>query len=187
MLTQFTLTENNYLVAVGRLVEEKGFHDLISAYEKANIDIPLVIMGDTDHPTPYSEQLKAQAKHVDGVIMTGFLKGEQLQSIFSKAKAFVMPSYHEGLPIALLEAMSYSLPAIVSNIPANLEVKLSPESYFPVGDIDSLTTALINHSIGSESNVNYSQYLAHYDWHKIAGKTMAIYDTIEKKRTQHDG
>ncbi|MGF1906869.1 glycosyltransferase family 4 protein [Aliivibrio salmonicida] len=187
VLTQFTLTENNYLVAVGRLVEEKGFHDLISAYEKANIDIPLVIMGDTDHPTPYSEQLKAQAKHVDGVIMTGFLKGEQLQSIFSKAKAFVMPSYHEGLPIALLEAMSYSLPAIVSNIPANLEVKLSPESYFPVGDIDSLTTALINHSIGSESNVNYSQYLAHYDWHKIAGKTMAIYDTIEKKRTQHDG
>ena len=95
-LSEFSLVANNYVVAVGRLVEEKGFHDLISAYEKASLDIPLVIMGDTDHPTPYSDKLKEQASKVDGVIMTGFLKGEQLQAIFSQAKTFVMPSYHEG-------------------------------------------------------------------------------------------
>lgn len=175
-LSEYSLTANNYFVAVGRLVEEKGFHDLVNAYEKANLSIPLVIMGDTDHPTPYSEKLKEQASKVDGVIMTGFLKGEQLQALFSQAKVFVMPSYHEGLPIALLEAMSYSLPTIVSDIPANLEVKLSSESYFPVGNIEELTSKLSQHAEMNSEKVNYSHYLDYYDWEKIAKQTMSVYN-----------
>lgn len=183
-LSEFSLTANNYFVAVGRLVEEKGFHDLIEAYDKAQLSIPLVIMGDTDHPTPYSEKLKEQASKVDGVIMTGFLKGEQLQALFSQAKTFVMPSYHEGLPIALLEAMSYSLPAIVSDIPANLEVKLTPESYFSVGNINELSVQLLHHAQSDGKKVNYSQYLEYYDWEKIAKQTMSVYNrTISKKNS----
>jgi glycosyltransferase involved in cell wall biosynthesis len=52
---------------------------------------------------------------------------------------FVLPSYHEGLPIALLlEAMSYGLPVLVSDIPANKEVELPDELYFGCGDVDDL-------------------------------------------------
>lgn len=181
-LSEYSLVANNYVVAVGRLVEEKGFHDLISAYEKASLDIPLVIMGDTDHPTPYSDKLKEQASKVDGVIMTGFLKGEQLQAIFSQAKTFVMPSYHEGLPIALLEAMSYSLPAIVSDIPANLEVKLEPESYFSVGNTEKLASKLSHHAKINSDKVNYSHYLDYYDWEKIARQTMSVYNQASSKK-----
>ena len=180
-LSEFSLTSGHYFVAVGRFVEEKGFHDLIKAYQQANIDMPLVIMGDTDHPTSYSDKLKEQARKVDGVILTGFLKGEQLQAIFSQAKTFVMPSYHEGLPIALLEAMSYSLPAIVSDIPANLEVKLKPETYFPVGNINRLREQLIQHTNSSHSQVSYASYLEHYDWGKIAAQTMGVYQNALTK------
>lgn len=59
--------------------------------------------------------------------MTGFLRGDELQAVFSQAKLFVMPSYHEGLPIALLEAMSFSLPAVVSDIPANPKFSYLPK------------------------------------------------------------
>ena len=62
--------------------------------------------------------------------MTGFISGDPLHTLFSQAGLFVLPSYHEGLPIALLEAMSWSLPVIVSDIPANLEIGLPPRSIF---------------------------------------------------------
>ena len=93
-----------------------------------------------------------------------------------------MPSYHEGLPIALLEAMSYSLPAIVSDIPANLEVNLKPKTYFPVGNINKLREQLIQHTNSSHSQVSYASYLEHYDWSKIAAQTMAVYQQAIKKR-----
>jgi glycosyltransferase involved in cell wall biosynthesis len=76
------------------------------------------------------------------VILTGFIKGGELNQIFSHALLFCMPSYHEGLPIALLEAMSYNLNVLVSDIPANLEVKLAKQDYFKVGNIDELQKKL---------------------------------------------
>ena len=185
-LSEFSLTSGHYFVAVGRFVEEKGFHDLIEAYQQANIDMPLVIIGDTDHPTSYSDKLKEQARKVDGVILTGFLKGEQLQAIFSQAKTFVMPSYHEGLPIALLEAMSYSLPAIVSDIPANVEVNLQSDTYFPVGGITELKKQLVKHASSESGQVNYASYLEHYDWSKIATQTMVVYQHALTKRVLSD-
>lgn len=174
-LVTYSLTAHNYFVAVGRLVEEKGFHDLITAYEKAKIKIPLVIIGDTDHATAYSDALKKQAQKVPGVIMTGFLKGVALQALFSQAKMFVMPSYHEGLPIALLEALSYSLPVIVSDIPANLSIKLKAEDYFKVGNIQLLSEKLSVAEKMEYPMQDYQKYLDVYDWEKIAKQVMQVY------------
>lgn len=76
------------------------------------------------------------------VVLTGFIKGKKLHSLLTNTRCFVLPSSHEGLPIALLEAMSYQVPVIVSDIPANLEVGLNPECYFPVGNIQELSEKL---------------------------------------------
>jgi glycosyltransferase involved in cell wall biosynthesis len=97
-----------------------------------------VLIGDADHPDEYSERLKKQAAETPGAIMTGFISGDPLHTLFSQAGLFVLPSYHEGLPIALLEAMSWSLPVIVSDIPANLEIGLPAEVYFPTGNVAAL-------------------------------------------------
>ncbi|EPF9726851.1 glycosyltransferase family 4 protein [Vibrio fluvialis] len=175
-LSQYQLTPQNYMVAVGRFVEEKGFHDLIDAYRDSGLSMPLVLVGDTDHETPYSAALKEKARTTPGVILTGFLKGDALKTVFSQARLFVMPSYHEGLPIALLEAMSFSLPAIVSDIPANSEVALDANCYFPVGDVSALSHKLA--ALPEETHVDYSEYLAKYDWQKIAQQTMQVYQKV---------
>jgi len=135
------LTSQEYMIAVGRFVEEKGFLDLVEAYAKINTKTKLVLVGNADHENNYSRLLKKQAKE-SGVILTGFLNGEKLNQIYTHAKLFVLPSYHEGLPISLLEAMSYNLDVLVSDIPANLEVNLEKDDYFKVGDVQKLSEAL---------------------------------------------
>lgn len=176
-LNQYGLQPGQYVVGVGRFVEEKGFHDLISAWQKSGISQPLVLVGDADHPTAYSEQLKQQARNTPGVILTGFLRADALQAVFSQAGLFVMPSYHEGLPIALLEAMSYSLPVVVSNIPANLEVGLGEDIYFPTGDIDALAAKIA--AFSDQGAVDYHHWLVRYNWDAIADQTMRVYQLIK--------
>jgi len=176
ILRRHELETKGYIVAVGRFVEEKGFHDLIDAYAAADLNLPLVLIGDTDHETLYSSELKAKARNTPGVKMTGFVKGDELKALFSQARLFVMPSYHEGLPIALLEAMSFSLPAFVSDIPANVEVGLRDDSYFPVGNVDALAEKLS--ALPPAEDVDYSTYLEKYDWQKIAAQTMDVYKKL---------
>lgn len=177
VLARYALQPGQYLIAVGRFVEEKGFHDLIDAWRLSGVTWPLVLVGDADHATAYSERLKKMAHETPGVILTGFLRGTALQAVFSQARLFVMPSYHEGLPIALLEAMSWSLPAIVSDIPANLEVGLETEAYFRVGDVAALAQKLSQRA--ALGPVDYSQYLKRYDWETIAAQTMQVYQRID--------
>lgn len=161
------LEKGNYIIAVGRFVEEKGFHDLIQAYKTIVTDIPLVLVGNADHETTYSKKLIKQALDA-GVILTGFIRGEELNQIYTHAKLFVMPSYHEGLPIALLEAMSFNLEVLISNIPANSEVGLPIEKYFQVGSVEDLTKKLkiaLHHT--SFSNNYIHKLKKNYNWDSI--------------------
>ncbi|MDH5570632.1 MAG: glycosyltransferase family 4 protein [Gammaproteobacteria bacterium] len=172
------LVPGNFMIAVGRFVEEKGFHDLINAYKRLNSqDLKLVLVGDADHETVYSSSLKKMA-HENGVILTGFIKGSKLQQIFTSAKLFVMPSYHEGLPIALLEAMSYDLPVLVSDIPANLEVELNNSDYFKLGDDDDFVNKLKMKSEQSDLP-DYSKKLnKEYNWDIVAKETYKVYKEL---------
>jgi len=110
------INPGNYILAAARFVPEKGFHDLIMAFKEADLDCQLVLAGDADHEDKYSTELKQLAKSDERIILTGFITGNDLHQVFSHAKMFVLPSYHEGLPIALLEALSYQLPVLVSDI-----------------------------------------------------------------------
>ena len=137
------IRDRPYIVAIGRFVREKGFHDLIEAFGKSGLAAThrLVIAGDADHEDDYSKALKAQAKAA-GVVLTGFIKGEPLTQLMAAAELFVLPSYHEGLPISLLEAMSYGLDVVVSDIPANRLPQLDGEDFFAPGDTDALASKL---------------------------------------------
>jgi len=170
--------KGKYIIAVGRFVEEKGFSDLIKAFSIIKTPYKLVLIGDADHETAYSKQLKKEAVEA-GVILTGFIKGKQLNQVFSHARLFVMPSYHEGLPIALLEAMSYNLDVLVSDIPANIEVSLNIKYYFKVRQIEELADKIKKILSQSRSNNDYSDLInTNYNWNKIALETNHIYNSI---------
>ncbi len=171
------LEPHKYVFTLGRFVEEKGFDLLIRSFSKLNQnDYRLVIAGDADHETNYSRNLKQLAMQ-NNVVLTGFIKGEKLQQLFTNARLFILPSFHEGLPISLLEAMSYKIPVLVSDIPANKQVtNLSDNNFFVTGDEESLRKGLDEWLKKEFKLENYD--MSPYDWDLIAEQTAALYEKI---------
>ncbi len=183
-LKKFGLEKGQYILAVGRFVPEKGFDDLIDAYlnDKSLYarKIKLVIVGDADHPDAYSARLKNKADPSKGVVCTGRLAGIALKEIYAHAKLFVLPSYYEGLPIVLLEALSYGLSCLVSDIPANKEIELEEDRYFSVGNVDDLGRKMAHlctrPTAEKEKNLQIRRIAENYNWKKIAASTFHVYD-----------
>jgi glycosyltransferase involved in cell wall biosynthesis len=167
------IEEGNYILGMCRFVPEKNLHHLVEAFSQIKSHgCKLVLAGDTDFEDDYSRELKRKAKEA-GVVLTGFVKGRKLHSLLTHARAYVLPSSHEGLPIALLEAMSYRLPVVVSDIPANLEVGLEEDCYFPVGDVAKLAQKVQNMVNKPCHRVDYD--MKKYDWDGIANQVMDVY------------
>lgn len=181
---QLGIEEGKYILGMCRFVPEKHLHDLVEAYVKLKVkseklkvpfDVKLVLAGDTDFEDDYSLGLKKMAKE-NGVVLTGFVRGSKLHSLLTNALCYSLPSSHEGLPIALLEAMSYLLPVITSAIPANLEVGLDPDCYHEVGDVDNLSDKLEAICNRPLERINYD--MSKYDWDRIAKQVSEIYDNL---------
>ncbi len=175
-LSSMGIVPGKYILAVGRFVREKGFHDLIEAYGKlADSSCQLVIAGDTDHEDKYSLSLKSMAKQ-SGTILTGFINGEKLNQVMTNAALFVLPSYHEGLPLVLLEAMSYGLDVLASDIEANKLPCLAETDFFKTGDAADLCSNLRS-KLGIEYSCR-SYDLSNYNWDIIAKQTEGVYKEI---------
>ncbi len=180
-LETFGLTPRGYIIMVARIVPEKRQHDLLVAYSMLNCSKKLVIVGDADHESDYSVRVRALAAQNPSVVMTGFQTGDALAELFGNAALFVLPSSHEGMPIALLEARSYGLPVLASNITANLALNLAEEDYFPLGNVDALASA-IKRKLASPFNEEEAERMrqseSDYSWTKIAKRTAEIYRSI---------
>ena len=182
ILEQHGILPGKYILVLARLVPEKGISDLIEAFTKIPGDQQLVIAGDADHETKYSRDLKKKAATDSRIMLTGYIVGEYLHQVFSHARQFVLPSYHEGLPIALLEAMSYGLPPLVSDIPAHQEIQLPEYCYFKCGDITHLRSRLeqsLNNDVARQELIDYRSIVARkYNWDNISQKTIAVYKKV---------
>lgn len=171
------LEPHRYVLAVGRFVEEKGFDLLVRAFAHIPHDgYRLVIAGDADHEDHYSMSLKQLARE-HGVVLTGFIRGAKLNELFSQARLFVLPSFHEGLPIVLLEALSYRLPVLVSDIPANRLACLAPTDFFVTGDEHSLEELLSRKLAEPDTRISYN--LSPYNWDYIATQVDAVYRRLQ--------
>lgn len=171
------IEKNKYILNICRIVPEKNLHHLIEAFSRIETKgCKLVIVGDSDFEDDYTQKIKQMAKE-NGVILTGFIKGRKLHSLLTHTRCFVLPSSHEGLPIALLEAMSYQRPVIASDIPANLEVGLNKDCYFTCGNINELANKLTKIINGPPNNIQYD--MIKYDWDIIASKVAEVYNSIK--------
>ncbi|CCY80564.1 glycosyltransferase [Prevotella sp. CAG:1185] len=184
------IKKGRYILGMCRFVPEKNLHHLVEAFniikdEELRIkkessalanyelnDVKLVLAGDTDFEDDYSRGLKEMARK-NGVVLTGFVKGRKLHSLLTNCMCYCLPSSHEGLPIALLEAMSYGVKVIVSDIPANLEVGLPQNDYFHVGNVDELAKKLNDVMAHPVEHIEYD--MTKYDWDKIAKEVRKVY------------
>lgn len=184
-LKKYGLEARKYIFTACRFTPEKGLHDLIEAYSKIdNPEFKLVIAGDVDHEIDYGKKLKQKAKET-GVILTGFISVAPLVELYSNAALFVLPSYYEGLPIALLEAMSYGLPVLVSDIAQNREMPLPEFRFFPPGEINRLAKKMVElfgKGISEEEKKQQYKILReNYNWDRIAEQTFRVYESIRVK------
>ncbi len=179
-LRQYGLERGKYILAVARLVPEKGLHDLVESFDLEGVK--LAIVGKADHEDEYSRALQEQAGRNKNVVMTGFLSGKALRELYSHAGLFVLPAYYEGLPIVLLEAMSYGLSCVVSDIAANRELELADERYFPAGDVKALAAklkAFVNRPLTDEERgAQLARIAEKYNWDRIAVQTLEVYKTL---------
>ena len=172
------LEKERYIISVGRFMEEKGFDYLIQAFQKADLhNYKLVLVGDADYPTSYSKKLKEYAIQ-NNVIMTGNISGEKLNQIYSHAKLFVISSFSEGLPIVLLEALSFRLDILASNIAANKQLLIAEDDFFEVGNTEDLTRKL-KEKVLNNTKKDYTFMLRKdFNWDKAAKQTYDVYIKI---------
>jgi glycosyltransferase involved in cell wall biosynthesis len=182
-IERFGIQRGRYFLQVGRIVAEKRQLDLIQAFALARTPgWKLVLVG--SGAGEYTDKVRAAAREA-GVVLAGYQRGTALAQFYTHAGAFVLPSSHEGLPIALLEALTYGLPVLASAIPANLEIGLPSTSYFPVGDVKALAARLVAvaraplDEAARESRRHW--VIEQYDWARIAKQTYAVYHRVVRE------
>ena len=166
---------DEYILSVARLVPEKGLHDLIDAFNQSKINKKLVIVGSADHEDTYSKKLKSKAS--DNVIFAGRREGVALQSLYKFANLFVLPSYHEGLPIVALEAISADTNVLLSDIKPNKDILLPEANYYKVKNVTELTKKLTQ-AYPEKSPLSKEDYLKKYNWQLIADQTSGLYKSL---------
>lgn len=179
-LQKFGIKPGKYLLCVGRMSSEKGFDTLISAANLLNEVEQVVIAGGSDHDTTYFDYLHTLDTNKK-VIFTGLTKRDDISQLYRNARLYVLPSTTEGFPLVMLEAMSYGLPMVVSDISATHLIELDRNDYAKPADVESfaqhikqkLTDTLEGH------RVNYN--LDDYKWDKVVDDTFSVFDSVAKK------
>lgn len=182
---ELNLDKDEYLLYLARIVPEKGVHYLIEAYKNIKTDKKLVIAGDLSSNTDYIREVKELAKEDDRIILAGFVQGRILEELFSNAYVYILPSDIEGMPISLMEAMSYGNCCLSSNIDENVQIAQEKSFYFEKSNVKELKTMLeyliSNQDIVKENGQVCKEYiLRNYNWDNVVEETMNLY----KKRAE---
>ena len=180
VLAAFGLVPSCYALTVARVDEQKRQLDLIEAFSRARrAPWTLAIVGGADYSSEYARAVAHAAQQVDGVIMLGHQTGAALAELYSHAGVFVLPSSHEGQPIAVLEAMSYGCPVILSDIPAHHEIVNSSSQFVPIGDVAALASRLSETFRATTSRrldvAEHELLMKTHDWRQIARHTLDVY------------
>lgn len=183
----FGLEKSGYILFVGRIVPEKGIQYLIEAFNKLRSDKKLVIAGGSSDTGRFLDELREMAASNDRIIFTGFVQGDELKSLYSNAYLYVLFSDLEGMPLTLLEAMSFGNCCVVSDIAECVEVVGRYGVIVERGRVDKLTTVL--QKLLDEPDVveSYKKNAAYYieqkySWDSVVNETLECYRAISKER-----
>ena len=179
---RFGLEYGSYLLFLGRLVPEKGCHHLCEAFKRLKTDKKLVIAGGVSDSGDYMNTLKALAAGDDRILFTDFVDGALRDELYSNAYLFVLPSDLEGMPLSLLEAMSYGNCVLVSDIEECTNVIHDRGITFRKGDVNDLE-AKLRYAIEHPNAVRMFKWLSsdyicdRFQWDKVVDATLKLYQT----------
>lgn len=177
---KYGLEKDGYILFLARLVPEKGLNYLIQAYRQVQTDKKLVIAGGTSDTDQFVKELKALAAGDDRILFTGFVRGQMLEELYSNAYLYTLPSDLEGMPLSLLEAMSYGNCCLVSDIAECTEVVEDKAMVFRRSDVEDLREKLQTACDREELVQGYKKDAAEficgkYDWDEVVAETVRLY------------
>ncbi len=178
---KFGLEKDDYILFLGRLVPEKGLRYLIQAFKQVKTDKKLVIAGGSSDTDAFAEELQKMAKGDDRILFTGFVQGQELDELYSNAYVYTLPSDLEGMPLSLLEAMSYGNCCLVSDIDECASVVEDEALIFKKSDINDLKAKLQmvcdNRENVAKIKTEAADFICRkYNWDDVIGRTLKLYD-----------
>lgn len=178
---KFSLEKDSYILFLGRVVPEKGLKYLVEAFKNVKTDKKLVIAGSASDTDLFYKELKDLASSDERIIFTGFVQGEMLYELYSNAYIYTLPSDLEGMPLSLLEAMSYGNCCLVSDIEECASVVEDKAVLFKKASIEDLKDKL-QMLCEDEKKVDFYKLGAKdfvcekYNWDEIVRKTIKLYE-----------
>lgn len=177
---KYGLTKDSYILFLGRLVPEKGLRYLIEAYKQIKTDKKMVIAGGSSDTDSFMKEIKELAKDDERILFTGFVQGKMLDELYSNAYIYTLPSDLEGMPLSLLEAMSYGNCCLTSDIPECTEVVEDKALIFKKSDVDDLKNCLQDACDHPEKVLELKKQAADficekYNWDDVVEETMKLY------------
>ncbi len=172
------LTKDSYVLFLGRIVPEKGLRYLLEAWKGVKTDKKLVIAGGSSDTQTFMDELKSNAG--SNVVFTGFQQGKILEGLYSNAYVYTLPSDLEGMPLSLLEAMSYGNCCVTSDIPECAEVVEDKAVVFPRGNVEGLRETLQTlldrpEIVEKHKKIAGDFIMAKYNWDDAVDRTLRLY------------
>ena len=175
---EWGLEKDSYVLFLGRIVPEKGLKYLLQAWKKVKTNKKLVIAGGSSDSNGFFNELKEMA--TGDIVFTGFQQGKALEELYSNAYLYVLPSDLEGMPLSLLEAMSYGNCCLVSDIPELTEVIEDKGIIFKRANVNELS-AKLQKAVDDKKLVYYYKNIArdficqNHNWDDLVEKTLDVY------------
>lgn len=180
VLKRFDLVTGCFVLSVGRITWQKDFGTLLEAFQAARAAAPelgkLVIVGGDDG-SGCLEQLQARAG--SEIVFTGRLHRREVLALYATTRLYVNSSRHEGFSNAILEAISYLRPLVVSNIVENRDLPLAAHQFFPVGDVQALRGRILAALAEPERFVpDRTRFMV---WPQVVQATIDLYEALFDK------
>ena len=179
---------NDYLLTIGIFEFRKNYQRLIQAFNniaKRFPELKLVMAGPKSKDFPNIQRLVQQYNLSDRVIFPGYLRQEEIITLYQEAKLFVFPSLYEGFGIPPLEAMAAGTPVVASCTSSIPEVVGNAAVLFDPKKPEAISKAIIEVLkdknkekqliLAGKKRVNLSQF----DWCEVGKKTLEIFQALE--------
>ncbi|WP_343288357.1 glycosyltransferase family 4 protein [Turicibacter bilis] len=180
---KYELESNSYILFLARIVPEKGLHYLIEAFNQVQTNKKLVIAGGASDTDSFMDEIKEMARNDERIIFTGFVQGQILQELYSNAYIYILPSDLEGMPLSLLEAMSYGNCCIVSSILECTDVVEDKAVIFQKGSVNDLREKIQylcdNEDMVKKYKDGATDFICEkYNWDEVTDMTLQLYEKL---------